>query len=256
MGKAVVPDLPYVHPDVPDDSEAPENSGRFAGLVRGRGLWPWSASIGTNEYRLAAVRRCIQRMRRVLLVGLGVSVASAVWCTLLTPETFADETTSASDPRQISQTRRAERVQRASGRPGSLSPAPRLSWTWRRAKLAQTQVTGGGPNPRRQGRGQLKKPGPSRGGQAAVIAGQREIEQGRCRPVTGQYQQQSNHMPVSPVVGQHAEDLRPGLQWSTTCRHSAGRVVSYQNPAQARTAKASHRTGETGRSGPRGRRST
>ena len=78
MGKAVVPDLPYVQPDVPDDSEAPENSGRFAGLVRGRSFWPRSASMDTTEHRLTqGARRGALRLRRGLLVGLAVSVASS-----------------------------------------------------------------------------------------------------------------------------------------------------------------------------------
>src|SRR5215210_5419631 len=105
MGKAVVPDLPYVHPDVPDDSEAPENCGRFAGLVRGRGLRPRSASLGTTEYRPVAARRATRLLRRGLLAGLVISVASAVWLTLLTPATADDLTNQRKQiQRQIAQT--------------------------------------------------------------------------------------------------------------------------------------------------------
>ena len=48
--------------------------------------------MGTTEYRRAATRRGIKCLRRVLLVGLVVSVASAVWLALLTPATADDLT--------------------------------------------------------------------------------------------------------------------------------------------------------------------
>ena len=91
MGKAVVPDLPYVRKDVPDDSEAPKASGRFAGLVRRR-VTTESASLGTTEYVVRQARTGGRRVRRGLLVALTVTLASAVWLTLLTPATADDLT--------------------------------------------------------------------------------------------------------------------------------------------------------------------
>src|SRR5829696_7460856 len=105
-GKAVVPDLPHDRLVVPDDSEAPKASGRFAGLVRRRGSTTRSASLGTTEYRTRAARPGRRRVRRGLLVALTVSVASAVWLTLLTPATADDLTDRRKQiSRQINQTK-------------------------------------------------------------------------------------------------------------------------------------------------------
>src|SRR5918997_45389 len=225
MGKAVVPDLPYVHPDVPDDSEAPQNSGRFAGLVRGRGLWPRSASMGTNEYRFDAVRRCILRVRRVLLVGLAVSVASAVWCTLLTPETFADDLTDQRKQiqRQITQTKHdLSESSEALRKAGIAVARTQAQLDFAEAKLAQTQRELAVARARDiAAAAKLKKARADlAAAKAAVVTGQRELNAQEAmagRLVRDQYQQQSNLMPVALLVGASSpEDLQTRLQWSTT----------------------------------------
>src|SRR5918997_4659748 len=225
MWKAVVPDLPYVHSDVPDDSEAPDNSGRFAGLVRGRGLWPRSASMGTNEYRLAAVRRAIHRVRRGLLVGLAVSVASAVWCTLLTPETFADDLTDQRKQiqRQITQTKHdLSESSEALRKAGIAVARTQAQLDFAEAKLAQTQRELAVARARDiAAAAKLKKARADlAAAKAAVVTGQRELDAQEAmagRVVRDQYQQQTNLMPVALLVGASSpEDLQTRLQWSTT----------------------------------------
>src|SRR3712207_4740258 len=225
MGKAVVPDLPCVHPDVPDDSEAPDGSGRFAGLVGGRGLWPRSASMGTNEYRLAAVRRAIHRVRRGLLVGLAVSVASAVWCTLLTPETFADDLTDQRKQiqRQITQTKHdLSESSEALRKAGIAVTRTQAQLDFAEAKLAQTQRELAVARTRDiAAAAKLKKARADlAAAKAAVVAGQRELDAQEAmagRVVRDQYQQQTNLMPVALLVGASSpEDLQTRLQWSTT----------------------------------------
>jgi murein DD-endopeptidase MepM/ murein hydrolase activator NlpD len=218
----VVPDLPYVHSDVPDDSEAPENIGRFAGLVRGRGLWPRSASIGTTEHRLAAARRAT---RRVLLVGLAVSVASAVWLALLPPETFADNLTDQRKQiqRQITQTKHDLSESSAALRAAGIAVArTQAQLDLAEAKLAQTQRDLAVARDRdAKAAAKLRKAQADlRRAKAAVVAGQRELDAQEAmagRVVRDQYQQQNNLMPVALLVGASSpEDLQTRLQWSTT----------------------------------------
>ena len=76
----MVPDLPYDRLVVPDDSEAPKASGRFAGLVRRRASTSRSASLGTTEYAARAAPPGRRRVRRGLLVAL--TVVAALGCGL------------------------------------------------------------------------------------------------------------------------------------------------------------------------------
>src|SRR5215210_4825847 len=224
MGKAVVPDLPYVHQDVPDDSEAPDNSGRFAGLVRGRGLRPRSASLGTTEYRHVAAQCGIRKLRRGLLVALVVSVASAVWLTLLTPATADDLTNQRKHiQRQIAQTKHELNESSEALKTAGIAVArtqamldvaqEKLAETRRELAAAQARDTIAAGK-LKKARAQLKA------AKAAVVAGQRELDAQRAmaaRVVRDQYQQQSNLMPVALLVGASSpEDLQTRWQWSTT----------------------------------------
>jgi murein DD-endopeptidase MepM/ murein hydrolase activator NlpD len=222
MGNAVVPDLPYVHPDVPDDSEAPDNSGRFAGLVRG--LRPRSASLGTTEYRPVAARRATRLVRRGLLTGLVVFVASAVWLALLTPATADDLSNQRKQiQRQIAQTKHdlseSSQALRTAGiavarTQGMLDVAEeKLAETRRQLAVATARDT--------IAAGKLTKARQElRAAKAAVLAGQLELDAQRAmaaRVVRDQYQQQNNLMPVALLVGASSpEDLQTRLQWSTT----------------------------------------
>jgi murein DD-endopeptidase MepM/ murein hydrolase activator NlpD len=181
--------------------------------------------MGTTEYRLAAVRRGAAWVRRVLLVGLAVSVASAVWFTLLTPATFADDLTDQRKQiqRQITQTKRdlseSSEALRAAGvalarTQGLLDLAQdKLARTQRELAVARARDAAAAAK-LKTARAELKA------AKAAVVAGQRELDAQEAmagRVVRDQYQQQTNLMPVALLVGASSpEDLQTRLQWSTT----------------------------------------
>ena len=98
--------------------------------------------MGTTEYRLAATRPGARRVRRGLLVGLAVSVASAVWLTLLTPATFADDLTDQRKQiqRQITQTKHDLSESSAALQAAGVAVArTQAQLDLAEAKLAQTQ---------------------------------------------------------------------------------------------------------------------
>jgi murein DD-endopeptidase MepM/ murein hydrolase activator NlpD len=181
--------------------------------------------MGTTEYRLDAARRTRCRVRRGLLVGLAVWVASAVWLTLLPPDTFADDLTDQRKQiqRQITQTKHdlseSSAALRAAGIAVTRTQA-RLDLA--EAKLAQTQrdlavardLDTKAAAKLRKAQADLRR------AKAAVIAGQRELDAQEAmagRVVRDQYQQQTNLMPVALLVGASSpEDLQTRLQWSTT----------------------------------------
>ena len=181
--------------------------------------------MGTTEYRHHAARRGAVWARRVLLVGLAVSVASAVWFTLLTPATFADDLTDQRKQiqRQITRTKHelseSSESLRAAGiavarTQGQLDVArAKLSKT--RSELAIARAKDIAAAARlRKAQADLKR------AKAAVVAGQRELDAQEAmagRVVRDQYQQQTNLMPVALLVGASSpEDLQTRLQWSTT----------------------------------------
>jgi murein DD-endopeptidase MepM/ murein hydrolase activator NlpD len=181
--------------------------------------------MGTNEYRFDAVRRCILRVRRVLLVGLAVSVASAVSCTLLTPQTFADDLTDQRKQiqRQITQTKHdlteSSEALRAAGIAVTRTQAQldlaeaKLAQTQRELAVARARDTAAATK-LKKARAELDA------AKAAVVAGQRELDAQEAmagRVVRDQYQQQTNLMPIALLVGASSpEDLQTRLQWSTT----------------------------------------
>jgi murein DD-endopeptidase MepM/ murein hydrolase activator NlpD len=181
--------------------------------------------MGTTEYRLAAARRGIVRVRRGLLVGLAVLVASAVWSTLLTPATFADDLTDQRKQiqRQITQTK--HELSESSGAlraAGIAVTRTQAQLDLAEAKLAQTQRDLAAARARdAKAAAKLKKARAElEAAKAAVVAGQRELDAQEAmagRVVRDQYQQQSNLMPVALLVGASTpEDLQTRLQWSTT----------------------------------------
>jgi chromosome segregation ATPase len=182
--------------------------------------------MDTTEYRLTqAARRGALRLRRGLLVGLAVSVASAVWFTLLTPSTFADDLTDQRKhiQQQITQTKHdlsesSEQLETAGiavARTQALLDIAqdKLDRTRRELAAARARDTIAAAK-LRKARAQL------RAAKAAVVAGQLELDAQKAmagRVVRDQYQQQNNLMSVALLVGASSpEDLQTRLQWSTT----------------------------------------
>ncbi len=223
MGKAVVPDLPYVRKDVPDDSEAPKASGRFAGLVRRR-VTTESASLGTTEYVVRQARTGGRRVRRGLLVALTVTLASAVWLTLLTPATADDLTDRRKQiAKQITQTKHELSESSATLRKAGVEVARtqgRLDVAEAKLRKTQSELAVAKAKDAAASTRLRKAQDDLRKAKAAVRAGQRELNAQEAmagRLVRDQYQQQSNLMPVALLVGASSpEDLQTRLQWSTT----------------------------------------
>jgi murein DD-endopeptidase MepM/ murein hydrolase activator NlpD len=180
--------------------------------------------MGTTEYRRAATRRGIHSLRRGLLVGLVVSVASAVWLALLTPATADDLTDQRKQiQRQISQTKHdlseSSEALKTAGVAVARTQAmldlaqQKLDQTRRELAVAQARDTIAAAK-LKKARAQL------RAAKAAVVAGQRELDAQKALAggvVRDQYQQQNNLLPVALLVGASSpEDLQTRLQWSTT----------------------------------------
>jgi murein DD-endopeptidase MepM/ murein hydrolase activator NlpD len=180
--------------------------------------------MGTTEYRHAAVWRGTLLVRRALFVGLVVSVACAVWLTLLTPATADDLTQQRKQiQRQITQTKHelnesSEALKTAGiavARTQALLDLAQDNLAQTRRELAVARARDAIAAAKlKKARAEL------RAARAAVLAGQLELDAQKAmagRVVRDQYQQQSNLMPVALLVGASSpEDLQTRLQWSTT----------------------------------------
>jgi murein DD-endopeptidase MepM/ murein hydrolase activator NlpD len=221
MGKAVVPDLPYVRQDVPDDSEAPQVAGRFARLARSRGRLASPASNGTTAY-LSAVHAAVARALRSAVV---VAIALALSATLLASPASADELISqrARVKQQIAKTKSdlnessealsaavvaVDKAQNKLDAASARLEATRLQLAAAQSKDAQMA------SKLRQARADLAA------AVAAVVAGQARLDAQEAKAgqaVREQYQQQTNLLPIALLVDPNSsEDLQTRLQWSTT----------------------------------------
>jgi murein DD-endopeptidase MepM/ murein hydrolase activator NlpD len=221
MGKAVDPDLPYVHQDVPDDSEAPQLAGRFARLARSRGLLAPPASNGTTT-NLSAVHAAAARALRAVVA---VALASTLSATLLATPASADELISqrARVKQQIAKTKSdlnessdalsaavvaVDKAQNKLDAASARLEATRQELTAAQMKDAQMATK------LQQARADLAA------AVAAVVAGQARLDAQQIkagRAVREQYQQQTNLLPIALLVDPNStEDLQTRLQWSTT----------------------------------------
>ncbi len=221
MGKAVDPDLPYVHQDVPDDSEAPQLAGRFARLARSRGLLAPPASNGTTT-NLSAVHAAAARALRAVVA---VALASTLSATLLATPASADELISqrARVKQQIAKTKSdlnessdalsaavvaVDKAQNKLDAASARLEATRQELTAAQMKDAQMATK------LQQARADLAA------AVAAVAAGQARLDAQQVkagRAVREQYQQQTNLLPIALLVDPNStEDLQTRLQWSTT----------------------------------------
>jgi murein DD-endopeptidase MepM/ murein hydrolase activator NlpD len=217
----VDPDLPYVHQDVPDDSEAPQLAGRFARMARSRGLLAPPASNGTTTY-LSAARAATARALRAVVA---VAIASTLSATLLGTPACADELISqrARVKQQIAKTKSdlnessdalsaavvaVDKAQNKLDAASARLEATRQELTAAQMKDAQMA------NKLQLARADLAA------AVAAVVAGQARLDAQQTkagRAVREQYQQQTNLLPIALLVDPSStEDLQTRLQWSTT----------------------------------------
>ena len=154
-----------------------------------------------------------------------MTVASAVWLTLLTPATADDLTDRRKQiAKQISQTKHelSESIRRPEAA-GVEVARTQAQLDVAEAKLRKTQSELAVAKAKDTAAAAKLQQGPGatcRKAKAAVRAGQRELDAQEAmagRLVRDQYQQQSNLMPVALLVGASSpEDLQTRLQWSTT----------------------------------------
>ena len=218
----MVPDLPYVRKDVPDDSEAPQHAGRFARLAEsGKTLATSPTSKGITAYLSAA---CLAGTRTVR-TAVAVAVASALALTLLGPQASADELTThrARVKQQIAKTKgdlnESTKVLSAAAvavdKAQNKLDAATAQLTTTRQELATAKAKDVEMAARlRQARADLAA------AVAAVAAGQARLDAEQAKAgqmVRDQYQQQTNLLPIAVFVDPDStEDLQTRLQWSTT----------------------------------------
>jgi murein DD-endopeptidase MepM/ murein hydrolase activator NlpD len=217
----VVPDLPYVRKDVPDDSEAPQHAGRFARLGKSAKPLATPTSKGISAYLLAVYLAGTRTVR----TAVAVAVASALTVTLLGPLASADELTShrARVKQQIAKTKSdlsestkalstaAIAVDKAQNK---LDAATAKLTTTRQelaaAKAKDVQMAAKLQHARANLAAAV----------AAVAAGQARLDAEQAKAgqmVRDQYQQQSNLLPIAVLVDPNStEDWQTRLQWSTT----------------------------------------
>jgi len=218
----VVPDLPYVRKDVPDDSEAPQHAGRFARLVQSEKTLATSpTSKGITAYLSAAYRAGTRTAR----TAVAVTVASTLALTLLGPQASADELTThrARVKQQIAKTKSdlnestkvlsaaAVAVDKAQNKLDVAS----AQLTTTRHQLATSKAKDVEMAAKlRQARADLAE------AVAAVAAGRARLDAEQVKAgqmVRDQYQQQTNLLPIAVFVDPDStEDLQTRLQWSTT----------------------------------------
>jgi murein DD-endopeptidase MepM/ murein hydrolase activator NlpD len=222
LGKAVVPDLPYVRKDVPDDSEAPQHAGRFARLT---GRRKPSATPPTSTGTTAHPSAVYLTGRRAGCTALAVAVASALAFTLLGPQALADELTThrARVKQQIAKTKSdlSESTETLSAaalavdKAQSKLDAATAKLTTTRQELSEAAAKDVQMAAKlRQARADLAA------AVAAVAAGQARLDAEQAKAgqmIRDQYQKQTNLMPIAVLVDPNStEDLQTRLQWSTT----------------------------------------
>jgi murein DD-endopeptidase MepM/ murein hydrolase activator NlpD len=217
----VVPDLPYVRKDVPDDSEAPQHAGRFARLGKSAKPLATPTSKGISAYLLAVYLAGTRTVR----TAVAVAVASALTVTLLGPLASADELTShrARVKQQIAKTKSdlSESTKALSTAAIAVDKAQNkldvatAKLTTTRQELAAAKAKDVQMAAKLQhARADLAA------AVAAVAAGQARLDAEQAKAgqmVRDQYQQQSNLLPIAVLVDPNStEDWQTRLQWSTT----------------------------------------
>ena len=218
----MVPDLPYVRQDVPDDSEAPLICGRFARLTRtGKTLAMPLASIGITAY----LSLLLGARGRTARTAVAVAVASAVAFALLGPQASADELTTqrARVKQQIAKTKSDlnESTEALSAAAVAVDKAQNKLKA-ATAKLATTrQELAAAKAKDVEMAAKLEQAGGDLAAAVtAVAAGQARLDAEQAKAgqmIRDQYQHQTNLMPIAVLVDPNStQDLQTRLQWSTT----------------------------------------
>jgi|SoiMethySBSTD1v2_1073268.scaffolds.fasta_scaffold00034_37 murein DD-endopeptidase MepM/ murein hydrolase activator NlpD len=226
LGKAVVPDLPYVRQDVPDDSEAPQVGGRFARPARSaKPLAIPPASKGITAYLSAVWAAAYAAGRRPVQTAVAVAIAAALVLTLVGPQASADELTTqrARVKQQIAKTKSdlnestktlsaaAVAVDKAQNKLDAATA--KLATTRQALTAAKTRDAEMAAN-LEQARADLAA------AVAAVAAGQARLDAEQAKAgqmIRDQYQKQTNLLPIAVLTDPDStEDLQTRLQWSTT----------------------------------------
>jgi murein DD-endopeptidase MepM/ murein hydrolase activator NlpD len=226
MGKAVVPDLPYVRKDVPDGSEAPETGGRFARWMKSASLHITPASKGTTSTDARPHPGASGRRRiRYATATLCVALASALSVTLLAPGARAEGLNSQRTAlkQQMAKTRGdLNESSEALTAAGIAVDRAQSSLDVARAQLARTERelrTAKAKDAAAAAR-LTRARADLRAAKAAVKAGQARLDAQKAmmgQVVREQYQQQTNLIPIAVLVDSDStEDLQTRIQWSTT----------------------------------------
>jgi murein DD-endopeptidase MepM/ murein hydrolase activator NlpD len=218
----VVPDLPYVRKDVPDDSEAPQHAGRFARLAES---CKTHAAPPTSKGITAHLSAAYLAGARTVRTAVAVAVASALAFTLLGPQASADELTThrARVKHQIAKTKsdlnESTKVLSAAAvavdKAQNKLDAATVQLTMTRRQLATAKAKDVEMAAKlQQARADLAA------AVAAVVAGQLRLDAEQAKAgqmVRDQYQKQTNLLPIAVFVDPDStENLQTRLQWSTT----------------------------------------
>jgi murein DD-endopeptidase MepM/ murein hydrolase activator NlpD len=217
----VVPDLPYVRKDVPDDSEAPQHAVRFARLGESAKPLATPTSKGITAY-LSAVYLAGTRTVRT---AVAVAVASALTLTLLGPQASADELTShrARVKQQIAKTKSdlSESTKALSTAAIAVDKAQnKLDAATAKLTMTRQELAAAKAKDVEMAAKLQRARADLAAAVAAVAAGQARLDAEQAKAgqmVRDQYQQQSNLLPIAVLVDPNStEDWQTRLQWSTT----------------------------------------
>ena len=234
----MAPDLPCVHLDAPESSEAPEHDDCFAidrtPRTPGRRLQArWS------ELR-AWLRRSSQRSLRLVAV---VGIASALTCTLLVSTAKADDLTDRRDQVRAQQAAKKHELNESSHALNAAADAVSAAESElaaAQAALAQTRVELAAAERLDVAMAAKLKVAKQRlaKAKAAVAENQRKLDAEKKlagQIVRDQYQRQTNLLPIAVLVESNSTaDLQTRLQWSTTMFDTSASTIKRTEILQAK----------------------
>ncbi|MFT4163815.1 MAG: hypothetical protein QM650_01065, partial [Microlunatus sp.] len=233
----MAPDLPCVHLDAPESSEAPEHDNCFADdrtpRKSGRpGLARWS--------ELRAWLRC--RLRQSLRLVAVIGIASALTFTLL-PSAKADNLTDRRDQVRAQQAAKKHELNESSHALNAAADAvsaAEAELAAAQAALAQTRVELAAAQRLDVAMAAKLKVAQKRlaKAKAAVAENQRKLDAEKKlagQIVRDQYQRQTNLLPIAVLVESNSTaDLQTRLQWSTTMFDTSAATIKQTEILQAK----------------------
>ncbi|BAK36301.1 peptidase M23 family protein [Microlunatus phosphovorus NM-1] len=233
----MTPDLPYVHLDVPEGSEAPEHDDCFAidrtPTPARRALVRWS-DLTTR------LRRATRHSLRLVAV---VGIASTLALTLLVPSAKADDLTDRRDQVRAQQAAKKHDLNESSqalNAAANAVSAAESQLAAAQAALAQTRVELGAAERLDIAMAAKLKLAKKRlaKAKAAVAANQKKLDAEKKlagQIVRDQYQRQTNLLPIAVLVeSSSTADLQTRLQWSTTMFDTSAATIKRTEILQAK----------------------